>query len=72
MAHRQYLGTVTAPDPPELLLDELPDDVPPSALPALRKHHRSDTTFGLLVIYITILFDILLCTFDSSTSLTQL
>ncbi|XP_028043390.1 DNA-binding protein RFX2 isoform X3 [Bombyx mandarina] len=40
VAHRQYLGTVTAPDPPELLLDELPDDVPPSALPALRKHHR--------------------------------
>ncbi|CAK1604565.1 unnamed protein product [Parnassius mnemosyne] len=39
--HRQYLGCVTPPDPPELDIDDLPDDVPHSALEGLRKHHRS-------------------------------
>ncbi|CAG4966674.1 unnamed protein product [Parnassius apollo] len=38
--HRQYLGCVTPPDPPELDIDDLPEDVPHSALEGLRKHHR--------------------------------
>ncbi|XP_049866348.1 DNA-binding protein RFX2-like isoform X2 [Pectinophora gossypiella] len=38
--HRQYLGAVTPPDPPELELDEMPEDVPRSALQVLRRHHR--------------------------------
>ncbi|KAM3961563.1 LOW QUALITY PROTEIN: regulatory transcription factor Rfx [Aphomia sociella] len=41
IAHRQYLGAVTAPEPPELQLDDLPDDVPVAALQALRDHHRA-------------------------------
>ncbi|XP_026328577.1 MHC class II regulatory factor RFX1 [Hyposmocoma kahamanoa] len=40
LAHRQYLGAVSAPDPPDLQLEDLPDDVPPAALVALRRHHR--------------------------------
>ncbi|XP_052738345.1 transcription factor RFX3 [Bicyclus anynana] len=40
VAHRQYLGAVSAPDPPDLLLDELPDDVPPDAPQHFREQHR--------------------------------
>ncbi|GBP70478.1 Transcription factor RFX3 [Eumeta japonica] len=40
-AHRQYLGSVSPPEPPELIIDDLPDDVPQGALDALKEHHRT-------------------------------
>ncbi|KAF9800534.1 hypothetical protein SFRURICE_005210 [Spodoptera frugiperda] len=38
--HRQYMGTVSPPDPPPLNIHPLPEDVSPDALNALRRHHR--------------------------------
>ncbi|CAG4976813.1 unnamed protein product [Colias eurytheme] len=40
VAHRQFLGTVVPPDPPELFIDDMPEDVPPNALQLLKNHHR--------------------------------
>lgn len=40
LAHRQFLGPAEPPEPPPLTLADLPDDVPISALDALRRHHR--------------------------------
>ncbi|KAF9406450.1 hypothetical protein HW555_013187 [Spodoptera exigua] len=39
-AHRQYMGTVSPPEPPPLNIHPLPEDVSPEALNALRRHHR--------------------------------
>ncbi|XP_060800947.1 transcription factor RFX3 isoform X2 [Amyelois transitella] len=41
LAHRQFLGPITAPEPPELVVEDLPEDVPASAIEALRDHHRA-------------------------------
>ncbi|VVD01076.1 unnamed protein product [Leptidea sinapis] len=40
--HRQYLGGVMAPDPPELFMEDIPDDVPPDAIRTLVEHHRQN------------------------------
>ncbi|CAF4904623.1 unnamed protein product [Pieris macdunnoughi] len=39
-AHRQYLGAVIPPDPPDIFIDDLPDDVPINAAQLLQIHHR--------------------------------
>ncbi|XP_041976391.1 transcription factor RFX3 isoform X2 [Aricia agestis] len=40
-AHSEYLGAVVPPDPPELHITDLPDDLPPDCLQMLRDQHRS-------------------------------
>ncbi|XP_039748658.1 transcription factor RFX3 isoform X2 [Pararge aegeria] len=40
VAHRQYLGSVSAPEPPELIVEDLPEDIPLEALQLFRDQHR--------------------------------
>ncbi|XP_045764717.1 transcription factor RFX3 [Maniola jurtina] len=40
IAHRQYLGSVSAPEPPELTVEDLPEDIPLEALQQFRDQHR--------------------------------
>ncbi|XP_050342812.1 transcription factor RFX3 isoform X2 [Nymphalis io] len=40
IAHRQYLGSVSAPEPPELTVEDLPEDITQEALQQLREQHR--------------------------------
>lgn len=40
IAHRQYLGSVSAPEPPELCVEDLPEDVSVETLQQFRDQHR--------------------------------
>lgn len=46
--YRQYFGSLSPPEPPELRVSLLPPEIPLTALDALRKHHRYTTVFRSL------------------------